>query len=97
MKIIVDADTTDEAVNVYEKIKDIFGKFIKSEMKGRKMSAEYELILVNEDGDRLIFKNCLSSGFLGAGCRGTIKVLKDAGFAVTEDLIKNNISFKLEK
>lgn len=88
---------TNRGLNFFKRYKDAFGNVVSAEMKGNKPRIEYELILINEDGEELRLENSCSAGYWGEGSRGTYEVLKMCGFNITENFIIENESFKLTK
>lgn len=97
MKITIESGVTNEGIKFYENSKDLFGEFVSAEMIANKMRVEYKLILTDDEGETMVFDGCLSSGYSGEGSRGTLKILKDAGFNVSEDFIQENENFKIFK
>lgn len=97
MKITIQSGVTNKGIKFYENSKNLFGKFVCAEMIANKMRVEYKLILTDDEGQIMVFEGCLSSGYLGEGSRGTLRILKDAGFNITENFIQENENFKIYK
>lgn len=96
VEITIDA-STHKAEELFEKYYYQFGNIISAEMQNELPKVEFKLILINEDGDKMIIKNGLTSGYVGVGANGTIRVLKKAGFNDIDDLVHTKNSFKLER
>lgn len=83
----------------YQKYKESFGKVIHAEMKDyEENNNEFNLILTNENGDKMYLHNC-TSGYIGSSSNATIKILTEAGFEahIVEKTVRENKSFILQK
>lgn len=97
IQVKVDIGYTSGSIKFYERYKEAFGEVISAEMVANPEEIDYTLTLKNKYDEELVFCGGLTSGYSGEGCRGTKKVLKLAGFEVTDEFISNNVSFKLTK
>lgn len=97
IELKADIGYTSKSVEFYKRYKDAFGEVVKAKMDGNENKGNYKLVLTNKDKEELIFEGGLTSGYLGEGCRGTQKVLQLAGFDITDEFIKNHVSFELKK
>lgn len=95
-KIIIEADSTLEGIEIYNRLQKDLGNMILAELKGGQCS-EKELILTNEDDEKIIFRGCFSSGNKSEETKGTHKVLTKAGFSINLKFVENNPGFKIEK
>lgn len=92
-----DIGYTSKSIEFYERYKDAFGEVVSAEMISDQIKVDYKLTLRNNEDEELIFDGGLTTGYLGEGCRGTQRVLKLAGFDVSDEFILNHKSFKLTK
>ena len=97
MVINISTGATIDSIKAYQGVKELFGNFLVADMTYNKKISQYTLVLKNKYEDKLIFTDGISSDYYGEGCRGTLKILKDAGFDVSEDFIKLHKNFKLLK
>ena len=96
-KIVSVVDATNDGIELYERFKGVFGEAIRAQMRCTSGYHDYELTLFNSDDDEMIFRGCFSAGYPGEGPRGTCRVLKDAGFDITDEFIKNHECFDIHK
>ncbi len=89
--------STNKAVEIFEKYKDAFGNIVSAEMKSNPEEAQYEFVLTNERKEQLIFDGGCTAGYVGRGPRGTLKILKMAGFDIEDDFAQTRASFVLTK
>ena len=99
MAILLKSDIsyTGKSIEFYERYREAFGEVVHAKMKANPENVDYRLTLTNSNGEQLVFEGGLTSGYLGEGCRGTQKVLKLAGFPITDEFISKNVSFELKK
>ncbi len=94
--IIVKSDicSTHQSVEFYKRYKDAFGEIMEAEMT---KDDYYILNLINKNREELTFEYGLTAGYCGEGPRGTLEVLRLAGFEISDDTVFNNETFKLIK
>lgn len=94
--IIVKSDicSTHQSVEFYKRYKEAFGEIIEAEMT---KDDYYILKLINKDREEFIFEYGLTAGYGGEGPRGTLEVLRLAGFKISNNAVFNNETFKLTK
>lgn len=97
VNITIQASSTNKAEKLFERYYKGFGNIVYVEMKNQLPQVEFELIFLNEDGDIMTIKDGLTSGYVGEGPNGTVRVLKKAGFEGIEDIVHTKDSFKIEK
>ena len=89
-----DICSTNQSVEFYKKYKDAFGEVTEVEMTKDDC---YTLKLMNQNSEELVFEYGLTAGYGGIGPRGTLDVLRLAGFVISDDIVLNNETFKLKK
>lgn len=87
---------TYRAVDIFKRYKDAFGNVTLAEMKSDS-KGNYEFILTNDQKEQLIFNGECTSGYLGEGPNGTLKILKMAGFNIQDNFVYENNSFSIKK
>lgn len=97
IKINSDVGYTSASIDFYERYKEAFGNVVSAEMIANPEKVEFKLILINEDEEELVFEGGLTSGYSGEGPSGTERILKLAGFEVSDDFTEDNVLFKLTK
>jgi len=93
--------TTRSSISFYEKNKKFLGEFVRASIADSKFSdgtVGYKLKLFTIDEEKLVLYGC-TSGYIGEGSRGTVQILKDAGFEFDENIIykKNKFEFNKQK
>lgn len=96
-ELVYNGATTSGAIEFFKKNKDKFGEVHKANMIANKKNIDYQLILINNSGSKMIFRGGLTSGYNGEGPSGTQKVLKMAGFNIEDGFVQNNACFELIK
>jgi len=89
-----DICSTHQSVEFYKRYKDAFGEVIEAEMTKDDC---YILNLINKDHEEFTFEYGLTAGYNGEGSRGTLEVLRLAGFVISDNTVFNNQTFKLKK
>lgn len=88
---------TGKAIEIYKRYKEAFGEVVKAEMKSIPKEIKFELTLTNTEGEKMVFKGPLTSGYLGEGSDGTYRVLLECGFDITDKFVENNANFTLNR
>ncbi len=91
------AGYTNKCEAFYKRFKDGFGNVVKATMEGNSDPVNYRLSLTNDKGEEMILESGLTAGYHGAGSNATVRVLKSAGFNITDEFVYENTSFEIHK
>lgn len=97
VEIIIDVVYTNKSEEAFNRYEKSFSEVIEAEMVFDDKKVNCELILTNKFKDRMRIKSGLTSGYIGEGPHGTLRVLKKCGFDVDEEFIHTYETFKLKK
>lgn len=88
-------DVTEQAVRFVENNLNFLGKIHSIEHKRLKIESEYQTIITGSE-ETLVINGGLSSGYLGEGSRGLVRILEKLGIQKeeAEHYAKDRVSYK---